>query len=189
MKQRFGRLILILALAGVNASCSVGGSLGTPSGGRRFFVTAQSFTGNLGGVAGADQKCQFAAMNAGLSGTWRAWLTVIGASVSSRISETTPWSDLRGGILFTNDEGRDQNLPGFPLDRDELGRVIGDVRVWTNAWSTGLPQISDCAAWTNATAGLKGHVGAPASTIPGRWAANFEEITCQTPAHLYCVEQ
>lgn len=176
-------------MAALLSACKVGGPSGSAPSGRRVFVTSQSYTGDLGGLAGADQKCQLAATTAGLGGTWRAWLTVLGATVSSRISETPPWSDLRGAELFASESARDNALPGFALDRDEFGRTLGDVRVWTNAWSTALPQTADCVAWTNATAGQTGAVGAPAATIPGRWAANFESLSCQTPAHLYCVEQ
>ena len=38
------------------------------------FVTSQTFTGNLGGIAGADQKCQDLADAAGLPGIYKAWL-------------------------------------------------------------------------------------------------------------------
>ena len=38
------------------------------------FVSSQKFNGNLGGIAGADQKCQDLADAAGLPGTYFAWL-------------------------------------------------------------------------------------------------------------------
>jgi cysteine-rich repeat protein len=42
---------------------------------RRVFVTSAVFTGDLGGRAGADAKCQAAAESASAPGTFRAWLS------------------------------------------------------------------------------------------------------------------
>lgn len=38
------------------------------------FVTSTNYNGNLGGVSGADEKCNAAASSAGLKGTYKAWL-------------------------------------------------------------------------------------------------------------------
>ena len=38
------------------------------------FVTSETYTGNLGGVAGADDKCQALADQAGLPGVYMAWI-------------------------------------------------------------------------------------------------------------------
>ncbi|MFY0537463.1 hypothetical protein [Nannocystis pusilla] len=45
--------------------------------GRLFFITADMFTGALGGVSGADLKCRAAASRAGLphANTYRAWIS------------------------------------------------------------------------------------------------------------------
>ncbi|MCA9638983.1 MAG: DUF4215 domain-containing protein, partial [Myxococcales bacterium] len=42
---------------------------------RRVFVTSTLYQGNLGGLAGADAKCQARAQAAGLPGTFLAWLS------------------------------------------------------------------------------------------------------------------
>src|SRR5687768_3468798 len=51
-------------------SCGTGGPC-------LVFATSQKFTGNLGGVAGADRKCQdlATAPGVGLPGTYMAWLS------------------------------------------------------------------------------------------------------------------
>jgi len=41
---------------------------------RKVFITAQSFTGNLQGLEGADKKCQEQAESEGFQGTWKAFL-------------------------------------------------------------------------------------------------------------------
>ena len=41
----------------------------------RVFVTNQTWNGDLGGLQGADNKCQQAAFDRGLGGAWRAWVS------------------------------------------------------------------------------------------------------------------
>ena len=41
---------------------------------RRVFITEQSYTGNLGGLEGADKKCQEEAEKQGFKGKWQAFL-------------------------------------------------------------------------------------------------------------------
>jgi len=41
---------------------------------RKVFITKETFTGNLGGLAGADEKCQVAAAELGLKGSWTAFI-------------------------------------------------------------------------------------------------------------------
>ncbi len=41
---------------------------------RRVFITEEKFTGDLGGLEGADRKCQAAAERMGYQGTWKALL-------------------------------------------------------------------------------------------------------------------
>ena len=42
------------------------------------FITNETFDGDLGGIAGADALCQNAADNAGLGGSWEAWIASTG---------------------------------------------------------------------------------------------------------------
>ena len=55
---------------------------------KRVFVTSSTFDGNLGGLAGADVKCQGAATTAGLPGTFRAWLSDSTTSASARLTHS-----------------------------------------------------------------------------------------------------
>jgi hypothetical protein len=55
---------------------------------RILFITSTRHTGDLGGLAGADQICnKFAAQQDGLTGTYRAWLLVDGQSLADRFPE------------------------------------------------------------------------------------------------------
>jgi hypothetical protein len=59
---------------------------------KSVFVTAASYTGNLGGLAGANQICSMEASQAGLSGTYTAWLA---SSTTSAVSNAAPTAELQ----------------------------------------------------------------------------------------------
>ena len=54
-----------------------------------FFVTSQQNSGNLGGLAGADAKCQSRANTGGLPGSYGAWLSTGQGSPQSRFPPST----------------------------------------------------------------------------------------------------
>ena len=51
-------------------------------------MTSSSWNGNLGGLSGADAKCQQAANATGLGGTWVAWLSDSTHNAKDRIPDT-----------------------------------------------------------------------------------------------------
>ncbi|MCA9638830.1 MAG: DUF4215 domain-containing protein, partial [Myxococcales bacterium] len=53
---------------------------------RHVFVTDETYNGALGGLAGADQKCQASASAANLPGSYYAWVSASDGSPSSRFS-------------------------------------------------------------------------------------------------------
>src|SRR5581483_8381022 len=61
----------------------------TPTDKRRIFVTSRLYGGNLGGLAGADQKCQTLADAEGLGGTYRAILSDSNVSAADRLAHAT----------------------------------------------------------------------------------------------------
>ena len=64
---------------------------------KRVFVTSTTYKGNLGGLAGADAKCQTRANAASLGGTWKAWLSDSTTSAASRLTQS-----VSGYILLNN---------------------------------------------------------------------------------------
>src|SRR5438067_1391069 len=77
------------------------------------FVTSQIYTAALGGLAGADAKCQSLATGAGLTGTYKAWLSSSSVDARDRLTHSAipyvlsdrttvvadNWSDLVDGSL------------------------------------------------------------------------------------------
>ncbi len=63
---------------------------------KTVFVTSETYTGDLGGLAGADEKCNALASDAGLDGTYMAWL-----SGSTRFSTPSPFAVPSPAVRFT----------------------------------------------------------------------------------------
>lgn len=75
---------------------------------KRVFVTSTSYNGNLGGLAGADAKCNTRAAAAGLSGTYKAFLagsSSLSAPVSYSSGFTLHYLPYRhvNGVKFSDD--------------------------------------------------------------------------------------
>lgn len=99
--------------------------------GKTVFITSQVFNGNLGGLAGADAKCQQLATAAGLGGTYKAWLSDSTTDARDRLTHATVPYRLVDGTTVANDftDLTDGSLDA-PINRAENGTVVGD-RPWT----------------------------------------------------------
>lgn len=164
---------------------------------RRVFVTSDLFAGNLGGVAGANTKCQKAAQGAQLSGEYRAWLSTNDSSpamtffrspVPYVLVDGTPvaadWDDLVDESLMTGifmtELGTEPQLNPVPC-----GEFLRPV--WTNTSPKGTLLVAglDCSSWTSTSGfGRTGRAGS--SDI--EWTQSCE-ASCGIPVALYCFEQ
>src|SRR5690606_24810944 len=130
------------------------------------FVSSQMYDGNLGGLAGADAKCQALADAANLPGTYMAWVSTNEAngSPATRFTQSpTPyvkvdgvkvadnWADLIDGVL---DSAIDKTeLGGAPPIGDTSCNGGGSATVWsaTNTNGTFIDVGIDynCTNWTS----------------------------------------
>ena len=136
-----------------------------------FFVTSStSGTGNLGGLNGADQRCQELAKSSGLPGrAWRAYLSTSGpggVNARDRIGNG-PWYNVKGVLVaqtlaelhsdkanINNDtaldeQGRTINAQGAPNRHDIL----------TGSTPDGRATDMTCENWTSGGTGsaMLGH--------------------------------
>ena len=163
--------------------------------GKTVFVTSETYTGNLGGLAGADAKCQERANDAGLPGTYKAWLSASTNSVSERFDRSfddfpfvrtdgvriaNNWGDLTDGTLLV------------AIDRNEFGNSGGVDRVWTNSDASGDSAATEndptlaCYDWTS-TSGSS-FIGDVTATSSRQWAL-FTSGPCNNQYRLYCFQQ
>lgn len=167
---------------------------------RAVFVTNQTFTGELGGIAGADGKCNAAANASGhprIQGRpFVAWVSDSSSSpmTSARFVRGTceyvlpncdvvarDWTQLVGGTLKNG------------INLDENGRTVPSGLVWTGTkadGSTTAPLSLNCNDWGTASSsylGAQGNIG----VIDASWTYSPSVLyaSCDSLFHLYCFEK
>jgi len=151
---------------------------GAPDSRMNFFVSSQgSTTGNLGGLAGADTRCQTLASAVGMgSKTWRAYLSVEGefndggaVHARDRIGDG-PWYNFRGTLLANDLAALHARVGDAELFLDEQGHKVPgqwpgsprpiehDILTGTNADGGVAPGMT-CSGWTSDTADAGAQVG------------------------------
>jgi hypothetical protein len=158
-----------------------------------MFVTSSTVVpGMLGGIEGGDTECQRLADNAGLPGTYMAWLST-GTSPSDvnardRVGEGG-WirTDGRPFTRLLGDLADPASLTVYyPPRVDEAGNDLGNVStlVATGGDKGGRALGDQCNGYTRTTGNL--YVG-DASSGSGAW--NQTQLVpggCASPFHLYC---
>ena len=180
----------------LTSSC-VGGACTAPTA-RTIFVTSKTFTGNLGGLDGADATCQTAATTAGLSGTYKAWLSDDAMTASGRLAHSTAPYVLPDGQTVVA-SGFAQLVSGtiaHAINMTELktapptsGATCGIDTVWTSTGPSGNEAFAheDCNGWGSTAGGSFGGTGLTTATNTS-WT---DAAACggSNTASLYCVEQ
>lgn len=167
---------------------------------KTVFVTSQSFDGNLGGLAGADAKCNELASNAGLEGEYKAWLSDSTTDVSERFSRVGTYISTGGyntdyEIIANNwDDLTDGSLEN-PIYYDENGDYVSQAAVWTNTsyldgarfyWNN---TYYTCNDWNEASSYKKASYGITAYYSTGPIWTQAGTDTCSAQKRLYCFEQ
>jgi hypothetical protein len=165
--------------------------------GRTIFVTSQTFTGDLGTRDGGDSKCQSAAKDAGLPGTYRAWLSEQGSGVLDRlVTDAGPLRLVNGAMVASSTADLAKAGPRTGIVLDERGTKRGGgvcedggLIAWTGTGPDGsAPTMfgSDCAQWrtSGGQPGLAGLVG----STDDSWTSACTR-PCNQQAALYCIQQ
>jgi len=154
---------------------------------KRIFVTSTTYQGNLGGLSGADNKCQQIAESASLGGIWKAWLSTPGTSALSRIVHGNDYYKLVNGTVIANNwnDLTDGSLLA-PINVTESG-VNLDTTVWTNTLPDGYQEPFSCGDWTSVSSGINGVIGKSSET--SAYWSDFDRAYCSSSNSLYCFEQ
>ncbi len=157
-----------------------GGDAGTGGGqgggfvilGNFAFVTAEVFPGNFGGVARADEICADTAHDAGLPGTFRAFVPdEDGGAAELRLGNARGWIRTDGKpFIDTFDDYFSRNAIFYPLVFDEHAIRTGNG-TWTGMRADG-GLGGTCLNWSSNTGSDLGTSGAPV-----RVDGTFVELT------------
>jgi len=165
------------------------------------FVTSNMYQGNLGGLAGADEKCNQEAAAGGLPGTYKAWLSDNMQSAGTRITGglgayirtdelvvADSWAAFKSNNHMSPIELDQHGLPA-PISEPVCGANIPLTWTNTNANGTTYNPMFDCMQWS-ASAGPAafGRIDA----MDSKWSLQCGQVpmaTCSKLAPLYCVQE
>lgn len=155
-----------------------------PSTSKLIFVTNGSWTGDLGGLSGADDKCNAEAEARGFSGTFQALLgSASGRPETRSIHYPLPYISENGSYLQSGFHDLFNSGPDNPVNPDPY------TRAWTGLNADGTLSGSDCNGWSDSSTGFRGSTG-KVDTIGNAWL-NDGGVTysCSNTLSLYCIEQ
>lgn len=157
------------------------------------FITSEVYQGfALGGLYGADQRCQSLAAKAGLQRflTFKAWLSTPTMSAADRLLHSRGRYILVNGLVVAqNWDALTSGTLENPIMVDEKSQTR-DSPVWTGTLASGQPaQGSEfCNGWDDeAAVFLFGGAGLSMNT-DAAWSF-FEHGGCASEAPIYCIEQ
>ena len=159
------------------------------------FVTEGVYEGDLGGLAGADAICQSDAEDAGLTVTFRAWLSDSASSPATDPSwykSPVPYLLTDGRIIAENWQDLTDGVLLNAIDRTAGGNVVGQPEwVWTNTRIDGsayhLSSLQTCDEFTTKYTGTSA-IGRLRPSSPADWTEYLEYFNCGIAAHLYCIQ-
>jgi cysteine-rich repeat protein len=160
---------------------------------RKVFVTSLLSTGILGGLSGADSRCETLAEIAGLQVSFKAWLSDATTGPADRFDTSfTGVYELVDGTLVAHGwtDLTDGSL-SHPINLTEKGDE-SDASVWTNATPAGEPPgASHCDSWTSKSSMKNGSYGF-SSASDTTWTQALlpaPVLSCNITAAVYCFEE
>jgi hypothetical protein len=162
---------------------------------KTVFVTSVSFNGNLGGLRGADDKCQAQADGPASvvpSGTYLAWLSDGTDSPNTRFTKSAHPYILPNGTKIAEDftDLTDGSLL-HSIDIDTTGEPVGLKEFWsgTNADGTSASSSVICDGWTaDPVANYRGMAGRT-SLSSSLWSSQWGGPRCSMTFRLVCFQQ
>jgi len=152
----------------------------------RIFVTDVVWTGPLGGIAGADTKCNVQAAFAGLTGEWRAIISDDNTDAMSRVpNPRIPFTYVRMDGVKIADSHADlfDGSIDNRININEKGEVE-DGFVWTGSTTAGVRTGENCANW-----GFVDSTATVGTSASNAWSwIDAATPSCSTGARIYCVE-
>jgi len=158
---------------------------------KKVFVSSQAYTGNLGGLEGADAKCQVLADAAGLKGTFKAWLSAGETCPNTQFTHGLyPYFRVDGALVAGNYADLIDGLLANPINLDEYGN-LKNTYVWTftryNGDSFGSYYNYHCYFWEMDYA-RRGWVGI-SEAIDYTWTDANTVLGCEQELSIYCFQQ
>jgi hypothetical protein len=152
----------------------------------RVFVTSTAVDGAFGGVGAADTLCATSATNAGLGGTWVAYISAAGVrDAADLLVGSRGWVRLDGAPVADSPGQLADGPLAFVPRLDEYGDDVGSAEIYTGT-RAGAAVAGHCNGWTS---NLDTDDGA---IVGADWGSSFafdnRNEECNVPHALLCVE-
>jgi len=157
------------------------------------FLTASKYTGNLGGLAGADAKCQAAANAAGLPGTYVAFLSTNNSHAKDRIPDPTYLLVDNTVVADSKADLLDGSLDA-PINLAANGASQTNTPyAWTGSNTDGTTSGHSCGNWTMDTDGACGlpngrTMSGDGGKTTSKWIVHTEYCCWASFTRLYCFQ-
>ncbi|MBN2160944.1 MAG: DUF1554 domain-containing protein [Spirochaetes bacterium] len=178
-------LNICLASGWAHASTEAGYTL-TPCANCVIFATSTQYTGNLGGLEGADEICNLRAAAGGLPGYYKALLSTgtIHARDYTRIRPDASFINTASlGVASSYNDLWDGSITN--AIRNEFGATASSSTTYTGTESNGYSSLTNCSGWTS-TSG-NGYYGSVSSTT-SPWVRGTSIANCDVERCIYCVQ-
>lgn len=201
--ERASFILAALALAACGGSTEPGTPDDAPEGApegapdpeaaKLVFVTSEKFTGDLGGLNGADAKCKAAADSAGAAAAlenkdWVAWISIDGTRAAERLTAGAgPYRLSNGTVIAQNSAGL-TSFSGLmaPINLTEKSTTVSSL-VWTGTGSDGYATPFTCEDFTSGAATSSGTAGTSEfSDIT--WMDAQSDLDCNAEYPIFCFE-
>jgi len=153
-----------------------------------IFVSSEKYSGNLGGIFRADEKCTELANRAGLQGKWIAVLSDSKINARDRINADTinwPVYNMRRELVAVSEEDLWDGSIENPIRYNEYGEGVND-KVWTGTFPDGYKDISAvCRDWLSSSNKEQGRVGISIEKNEN-WVSS-EVLQCDKIYRIYCI--
>jgi len=159
----------------------------------RVFVSSIRYRGNLGGLNGADEKCQTLGNKIEQGKIWKAWLSDSRTSASSRLVQSRNKYKLVNGVVVANNwtDLIDGSIL-VPINvTEENNQITSATRVYTQTNAAGdiSPNGAGCSDWTSDSSGANARTGETLSLdIDQKWT-DKALTNCDSSIRIYCFEQ
>ncbi|HET6582619.1 MAG TPA: hypothetical protein VFG69_04215 [Nannocystaceae bacterium] len=174
-----------------SASTDAGESTGMPVETRVVFVTSALYSALV--FPSATTVCQSLADDAGLTGTFFAWMSLGGFEPADDFEQFDGAYVLTDGSVVADDwEDLVDGTLQHAINRDENGDIANGIEVWTNTDDDGTILVGggtpqNCTAFTNNTPLQTGRIGRTTASSD-EWT-DYAAHVCAGAAHIYCFEQ
>ena len=186
---------LLTMISAVALLTAIAGSASADQHEKTVFVTSAKFKGNLGGLAGADNKCQAEADGPASivpSGTYLAWLSDGTDSPDTRFTKSAhPYMLLDGTKIAENYTDLTDGSILRAINIDSTGKPLGAQQFWTGTKADGTtaPLFVTCNGWKDPLPYHKGTHG-QTNLTDSSWSTMHSNDSCRIgPNFLLCFQQ